>query len=124
MAVLLNWSSAVTVTLMAPPAVALAAALTVKCVAAAALTLMAPLVPMIVLSPVSAAVIAARAGLGPRVVADRAYTRDLLRTSLSAAGGFGRCRRVLRYCALRLSAPLWAARGPTLTGESGIDAGT
>ena len=53
---MLNWSSAVTVRLKALPAVAEAGALTVKCVAAAADTVIVPLVPVIELVTVSVAV--------------------------------------------------------------------
>ena len=51
-----NWSRAVTVTLKELPAVALAGALTVKCVAAAAVTLILVLVPVIEPATVSVAV--------------------------------------------------------------------
>ena len=54
---MLNWSRAVTVKLKAVPAVALLGALTVKCVAAAALTAMVLLVPVMLLVTVSVAVI-------------------------------------------------------------------
>jgi hypothetical protein len=47
-AVLLNWSSAVTVKVKPLPAVAVPGAVTRKCVAAAALTVMGPLVPVTV----------------------------------------------------------------------------
>ena len=57
MAVLLNWSWAVTVKLNAVPAVRSAGALTAKCVAAAALTAIVLLVPVIELVAVSVAVI-------------------------------------------------------------------
>ena len=53
---MLNWSCAVTVRLNALPAVALAGALTVKWVAAAALTAMLLLVPVMLLVTVSVAV--------------------------------------------------------------------
>ena len=55
-AVLLNWSLAVTDPLNATPAVAEEGALTTKCVAAAALTATFPEVPVIVEFPVSVAV--------------------------------------------------------------------
>jgi hypothetical protein len=54
-AVLLNWSSAVTVKLNAVPAVAVAGAETVKCVADAALTAIADEIPVIEEFPVSVA---------------------------------------------------------------------
>ena len=56
MAVLLNWSRAATVTEKAVPAVAVTGAVTVKCVAAAGLTVMAFVVPVIELVAVSVAV--------------------------------------------------------------------
>jgi hypothetical protein len=52
----LNWSSAVTVKLKAVPAVAVAGALIVKCVALAALTVIVPVVPMMEVVTVSVAV--------------------------------------------------------------------
>ena len=54
---MLNWSSAVTVKLNAMPAVAVAGALTAKCVAALLLTAIAPDVPVIAGLTVSTAVI-------------------------------------------------------------------
>ena len=57
MAVLLNWSRAVTVKLKAVPAVALEGAATVKCVAAPALTVIELLVPVTDAFPVSVPVI-------------------------------------------------------------------
>jgi hypothetical protein len=54
-ATLLNWSSALTVKVMAVPAVAVPGALTTRCEAAAALTVMVPLTPAMLLVAVSAA---------------------------------------------------------------------
>ena len=53
---LLNWSSAVTLKLIAVPAVAVPGAVTLKCVVVAAFTVMAPEVPLIVEVTVSVAV--------------------------------------------------------------------
>ena len=53
---MLNWSSAVTVRLKALPAVAVAGALIVKCVAVAALTVIVPVVPVMEVVTVSVAV--------------------------------------------------------------------
>ena len=110
MAVLLNASSAVTVNVIALPAVALAGALTTKCVAAAALTVTAPLVPVIELVTVSVAVI---------VWLPRRLQRDAERARAAGQRGVGRqdCRGVAAGEVDRAG----VARGRVVVGVFGRD---